>query len=983
MRAGFGSLKERFKQTFVYETNLQKFSGVDGIDGINLADDVRFASHNINRSASLAEKDIELILAPIRALKRNVASEAFEIFERIIVARDLLETASKGHQLPLDISAKQLADDLLLLEHTAPKAVLEAAHAHKQLVGEWLNDLIRRGKLNQGDGYENYFPHQLIEDLAATDAVLTGANVEKLIRSYPTSSALRRGALKQGSRPYTRQRKGSARAIKTDYIEVMYRAARMFHVDNAVDDFIDEIAKAPFTLSRKSLTPDQLKQLNRSNDGRVIVDGQTYKEFAPKGNSYFRAAMVQEEALETLAIKIQDDIGIDITDLPEIRNVLAVGKKRKLLLPLELTERLEQFYAPDPLSKKTLLNLVSRANSWWKRNTIWWGLQRFFVFQVLGDSTNLLRSNPAAFVQIRNGRLDSPVLRSINEIFKKYGTPLLSKEQVVTALVGGVGGMTLDQFIQDDADPSMLIRAASILSAAGLGYIVGTRRVAKVSMGFSSIYDEADKLAVVNSGFTFSEEALARRIGGAGLQPIGRSNWLRAMDTIFTMLSGKASGDPFAFARIPAEVVERVQIERENVLRMASYMQMIERGVDNKVAARRAAKSLVDYGMFTEFENKILRGFALPFYAFYRHNIPNWIKAAAGKDVGGKVRIAQLAVAGIAAADITVQAWNETFFPDIEKGLPEFQRRQFHIIVGNPITGEPYSDVKGTAMIVGWEMPYEQALEFFGLARPGYIYSQLFGVAGELQGYDLTQRIKRQGEDVIKLRGAQRQVFDLLSPVIKLPGEFLSNKNFFNNMPIVPERFIGTAEGKKRMLAHIANTLFRQIRETKRLQKQVAGRRFDPLSSAFGLGLPIRRVRPARQWQGHIHEAIDDVQLEIKQLKAPYKKAIDDIFYARDDFGIPNSDEQEKVFEAINRLGLDRTQAEAANRYWQTRGSMGGLMRRWESLSVEEVVGVWNALSEEAQTYLVGLLNGGQAFDELVNEGVGIDAAATSSLLGG
>ena len=980
---GLARLKDGFEESFIYEAKLQRFPSFDNIEGITLADDFRFFEHGVTRSSSLAEADIELVLAPIRSLKGKEAEAAFQLFERIVVGRDLLETAAKGHKLPLDVSAAQLAEEISTLELVAPRQVLEMLQSHKQLVGGWRNDLIRRGKLPQGDGYENYFPHQMVDDLAADDAFISGADPLKILNKSPTSSAFKRGSLKQPNRPYTRQRKGSARTVKTDYIEVMFRAARMFHTDNLVDDFISNVGKASSTLRRKDLLPAELASFKRS--GRFVHDGTVYRAFHPKGNAYFRASMVQEEALEALAVKLEDEIPINLEDLPEIREVLAVGRRKELLVPAVLADRLEQFYRPDPLSRRTILSPLARANAWWKRNTIWWGLQRFFVFQVLGDSTNLLRSNPAAFLQIRNNRLDSPVLRAINEIAKKYGMPLGSKEQLITSLAGGAGGLTLDQFAQDDADPSTLVTAASILAAAGLGYVVASRRMANLALGASSIYDEADKLAVINSGFAASEEALSRRIlgGNAGItRAANRNPWQRSLDTIFTMLSGKVQGDPAAFARVPAEVVGRMQVERENVLRLASYMQLIESGVDNKVAARRASRSLVDYGQFTEFENKILRGFGLPFYAFYRHNIPNWVKAAAGKDVGGKTKVAAAAVAAIGAADIAVQAWNETFFPDVEKGLPPFIKRQFHIIVGNPVTGESYSDVNGTAMVVGWEMPYEQALEFFGLARPGYVYSQLFGTAGELENNDLTKRLARMGEDVGKLRGAKNQFLELLSPAIKLPAEYIANRNFFTDIPLVPARFIDTDEGKSKLLNHFANTLFRQVREAKRLQRDVTGRRFDPLSSAFGLGLPVSRVVPSRQWQGHVHEIMDEIELETKRFQAPYKKAIDNLLRSRDDFGQPNEGETQQVLDIISSFGLLPNEAERAYRYYNDRGYSSALMRRYESLTLQERGELWARLSPEANTYLTGHLNGGSVFDNLVNEGIGIEAAAPA-LLGG
>src|SRR5690606_4100845 len=111
-----------------------------------------------------------------------------------------------------------------------------------------------------------------------------------------------------------------------------------------------------------------------------------------------------------------------------------------------------------------------------------------------------------------------------------------------------------------------------------------------------------------------------------------------------------------------------------------------------------------------------------------KHNISNWTKTLSGRDVGGKAKIAFAATAAIASFDIAAQAWNESFFPDVERTLDPNIREGFHIIAGNPLTGEVYRDKRGRPIYIGHEMPYEMALEFFGFARPGVIYSELFGM---------------------------------------------------------------------------------------------------------------------------------------------------------------------------------------------------------------------------------------------------------------
>lgn len=953
LRSGFDAATEAWRKSFVFEAEMQRFRSMTGLADLNLGDDFRTLRVAFDRAPRLAIKEIRNVTAPLMDLKGKDFTNAYRQFERLVFLRDFAETAERGLPLPLGVSLETVTRELKLLENFSVKAAKEAADNHLTFVRGIREELIRRGKLDAGSGYDHYVPHVIIEDLAQTDARLLG-DVDPDALNFFTGRLTKDGALQTPSRPQTRKREGSTRRILTDYADIMYRAYRRFHVDNAIDDFLGDI-NTNFGLVTRELSEAERNALSRV--GRFKRGNEEFVRWHPGGPRYYPASSVDEEVFNVVRERIREGAGVDVDDLPDLREILAVGKRPEYILPAPIADRLSQFYAPSPF-RGTLLTPFQRATSWWKRNTIWWGLSRFFMFQIVGDAMNLMRSNPAAFAHIG---------KAISNIFDAYGTPKMSTTQALATLAGGVGGLTIDEAVQSGDST-----ASSILAGAGLGYLLGTRRVAGTRRIFSELYDEADRLGAINSGFVFQEEELARRIlGGRASHLPTRTErpWLRGLDTVTTLLSGKTHGDPYAFARVPAEMIETIQTERENVLRFASYIQQVEKGIDPLIASKNARESLVDYGKFTDFENKFIRGFLLPFYSFYRHNIPNWLRASVGREgVGKGATVGMAAVTGIAAFDLIAQAWNETFFPEIERSLDDFRRERFHIILGNPSTREPYTDVDGRPMVVGWEMPYEQALEFMGLARPGMVYSELFGVGSERETVDFTERARRKAEDLATLAPIRKFTMDLLTPIVKEPVQVAINRDLFIDAPIVPERYVGTEEGKRRMLRHVGRTFFRQMREIQRTTSDISGKRFDPLTSAFGLGLPVERVNLDRELVGFLHERMSETQEETVRIQADWKKAIDDIIYSRENFRALPQDEPQAVMDAIMVNSDDPADAEAAWRYYMNRGANSSLERQWGSMSNVERARFFNSLPDWAQTALVFFMNGGEQIDVFADD---------------
>src|SRR5207237_5878126 len=123
--------------------------------------------------------------------------------------------------------------------------------------------------------------------------------------------------------------------------------------------------------------------------------------------------------------------------------------------------------------------------------------------------------------------------------------------------------------------------------------------------------------------------ALATAAGGPVLGAIGAT-------------VGATIGAHRYFKALPEirEAIPRAAAFRYNVSRQARGLPMRTGGVDvsglegARAAAKVARELTVDYGRFTEFENRILRGLLLPFYSWAKTNTVNWLRFLTSSLVG-------------------------------------------------------------------------------------------------------------------------------------------------------------------------------------------------------------------------------------------------------------------------------------------------------------------------------------------------------------
>jgi hypothetical protein len=492
----------------------------------------------------------------------------------------------------------------------------------------------------------------------------------------------------------------------------------------------------------------------------------------------------------------------------------------------------------------------------------------------------------------------------------------------------------------------------------------------------SSVYGQAESLGVIGSGGFAQETELARQQLGGGYSRIfpgaqgARTGPQRARDTVLTLLSGRLHGDPAQFANNWVQSVETVMNERENWLRLAAFMQQVEKGVDPRLAAKRARETFVDYGKFTEFEDKYLRGFLLPFYAFTRHNTTNWLRAASGQGVGGRPAVAMAVTGALVGADAAAQAWNEFFFGETEAQLAQWQRDQFHVIVGNPFTGEPHRDANGRPMVVATELGYEATLDLLGLARPHHALN-MFG-AGIPSEQGLLER-KLLVDDVTNSPGHVRETLDgaskifsrLLTPALRAPIELAANESWLYDAPIVPEQYVGTPEQHAFALSHLAKEALRQYREIDKLAREGNRGTWSPINSAFGLGLPIESVNVDANVRRHLHEQLELAQNAQARDRARWAKRIDDIVYSRTQWDRVGEDEQARLFQALREEALSPEERERAVRYYMERTSKSSVQRHWNTLNGEERARFFKAMRPADAAAFAFYVNGGDGLVQM------------------
>ena len=737
-------------------------------------DEIRIFDAAKHRAAQGAGEDVTAVVGGLGDVGE------LEVLGRLVVLRDLRARASDPDRFPGGVpgglSVDAIEAELQRYQDSAPERVRDALDKHTQLMDAEAEDLDARGQLPPEQRIPGYFPHFILD-------------FER--EPSPEVSGTRR--IQQPRRPFLRRARGSERLMETDYIRAMFNHRLQVRWANAIDDFALSIlerhdrADALTKEQRRALRPGQIVSSLSvvGPKGEIIPGAERYKAIQyRKGRGIFGVQTVPEAAL---ADALASGASVLELDLDELRARGALGRYYRIyVVPEAIADRFENF-GPEQVAEG--LRLLNEGTSRWKGVTIgFWG-QAGNVLNLTGDLVNLART-PGALLELP---------AAVRDVLQwKLGT---------------------------GSDMVRLMEKYDVLRSGFVANEVAFRARAPELRQFLSRAQLAKRIALDRVGGLLGGAVVGGLAGGPAGMVLGGS-------------IGAALGARHYFLTVPEvrEAVPRAAMFRYQMGRLQRGRALRTGGLSitglegERAAGKLAREFTTDYPKHTPFENRLLRGLLLPFYAWPASNTPNWLRFF------WRAKLGLLAVLGIR---FLMELWNNDDEERrvVEQSLPPWKRNTAHVITG-------WRDEHGKMIVVYLAGdPIADAVGMVGLAGTPSRLSDL--ATGRLT---LSQATRRQLEAFVAEPGGR--AVNLLSPFVKVPGEVYWNIRGLTGQPITPRELRGTSEDYARRTLYAVESLFRPLRETRMLREQAGTKEgFDPLSHRFGLGLPFERVAPeeARQ----------------------------------------------------------------------------------------------------------------------------------------
>ncbi len=311
------------------------------------------------------------------------------LFEMMIGLKDLIWRSETGRTTPGRPKGMTEAEWVLKMKAALAsyeksmtpevEAALKKHGEYVQLVGQ---DLVARGKIDPKAIREDYFHHRVMDYTPEWTNYILPRRFKTPFRHYAVKA------------------KGSLKPIDFDYIQAMRDYYTHYYMDNAIEDFWRNSAVKYDLIPRlaKGSLKTILREQGRLYPGKLIdFQGKKYKVFQfDPGNTFYKAETIPEK---TWRMAIQQ--GWSIKDLQKhTEEVFAMGGKKKMvLLPETIADRLERFRIP--AGDLPMFWNVKGFVSAWKRLTLDVAGIPFQINNFLGDAINLYRADPAAFTKVR------------------------------------------------------------------------------------------------------------------------------------------------------------------------------------------------------------------------------------------------------------------------------------------------------------------------------------------------------------------------------------------------------------------------------------------------------------------------------------------------------------------------------------------------------------------------------------------------------
>jgi hypothetical protein len=646
-----------------------------------------------------SDRTVRLEQAILTDLRKD--SGAYEIFERKVLLDDLAQETLAGRALPLGFTPELVASEKAKLDALAAQnpgvqaAIAKRKQAWDALKADYINAMDKIGfDVSERFGKEDYFRHQVLEYANARGVSGTGQKLKA-----PTS----RGFLKQ--------RKGSTYDINTDYLQAEYEVMSQMLHDIEVAKFLYALERSPQNIA------DQVKADARAAGEqdwhKMIPDGYTLWQ-AREGNIFYLANSIPERMAQKLLEGAVTSLELSAED---VRKVLAMGGPHKEFVVKEevaaTLDNLKPAFSQDPVSR-----LARGVMDAWKQYQLISPKRfpRYNIRNLTGDAEAVAIGNPRAF-------LKAP--RALKELYQAFVQN---------------GPMTPD--LRDWFERGGM---ESTLQVAELGDID------KLEMFHGLIPKRRDIAAIPMNLF--------------------KSYWKTA--------------------RLTTDV-------REAILRYAAYLEYLEQLQANKGVPRNWGASIPEeilaisdikdrayrlsndlLGAYDEVSvaGQWIRQHLGPFWSWQEVNMRRYSRFIRNAIIDPNVAVKAANIAGLAvkkspfvafrvgvfvikAAGLwgLLSAWNNTLFPEEERGLPEEVRKKPHIILGRDEDGKVIAFTRLGIL--------SDFLSWFGIDGPP---QEL--VRDWLNG---RKSAKQVAEEMAHTWVNER--FQLLGPQFKIPAELLAKR---------------------------------------------------------------------------------------------------------------------------------------------------------------------------------------------------------------
>jgi len=531
---------------------------------------------------------MEKILKPLRD-SRDLA-----IFERIVITRDLIATVKEGLVVPNELTLGELEKELNTLEDFAPDRVIDAADNHSVLMKRHGMQLVKRGKIETPR--EDYFPHFVMEYYR---------DFNKVSSTGPR--------LRDPYRPYTRRREGSDKPIKTDYVNTMLEHLTKYLADNMIDDFNAKMLNSLDIYPRLiQEVMDELDVGKRLATKKVKVPP-GYAKYQPvPGNYFYTGNLVGDKILNTSTEDFFDDLAdmmntVDpekippnVRDLVKAREGLAVGQKRKTyIIPSTLAKHFTQYRKYEQLGP--FLRLMQDLVMAWKWNVLVLN-PKYQIKNIMGDNLNLFFDDTMAFM--RHPQAMGMLLKRFLVKFGAKGRWLEEKElsDKIQRLVRN-NNLKAKTYIE-------LAEELAVIDSGFVGVEIAEILRLPEFKRFSKNYFEKGKVALKSIPLALREISVVRE------------NWARLAKFLTDLKRIERGKRRLTTDQMVQNVIRRALSLEPIIPSVVRTRTTTLEGLDQiSSAAKASRRALLDYGDFSRIEDKYVRRFLYPFWAWAKGNV--------------------------------------------------------------------------------------------------------------------------------------------------------------------------------------------------------------------------------------------------------------------------------------------------------------------------------------------------------------------------